>query len=174
MVRKLKEQRQEVIPSELQIAPRTPGRPSLYNPSMCEIVIKVAMQGGFHAAMQLACGIGKTQFYEWKNNIPEFKEAVDFADTISLAKQEEILTKLATGEYKGNVNAVLAVLNNKWKTDYSRSATSESTEITINNNTLNLTSEQVNEKIAQKLEKFRSLGIEFQPTTVIKENNELE
>ncbi len=125
------------------------------------------MQGGYHAAMMLACGIGKTQFYEWKNTIPEFKEAVDYADTISLTKLEDTLNKLGTGEYRGNVNAVLAVLNNKWKTDYSRSASTESTEITINNNTLNLTSEQVSTKITEKLEKMRRMGFDFIPHEVI-------
>lgn len=158
MVRKLKE-KQEIIPTELQIAPRKPGRPSLYKPEMCDIVVKVAMQGGFHAAMQLACGVSESQFYEWKKAIPEFQEAVAFADTISLAKQEDILQKLATGEYKGNVNAVLAVLNNKWKAQYSRSACTETTEINITNNTLNLSQDEISQKINRYLNKYKNKGL---------------
>lgn len=169
MVRKLKEKKQEVVPIDLQIAPRKPGRPTLYRPEMCDIVVKVAMNNGFHAAMQLACGVSETQFYEWKKTIPEFAEAVAFADTISLALLESTLIKNGTGELRGNVNATLAALNNKYKAHYSRTATSESHEITINNNTLNLTSDQMTQKIAQKLEKFRSLGLDLSAPIEVKD-----
>jgi hypothetical protein len=51
-------------------------------------------------------------------------------------------------------------MNNKFGNEYKRNASS--TEVTITNNTLNLTSEQVTEKIAQKMEKLKSLGVDIE------------
>ena len=132
-----------------------------YKPEMCDIVVQVANDGGFHAAMMVALGIGNDTFYRWKREIPEFKEAVEKADLISLALQEAILMDGMLGKIKGyNYSANSKILDNKYKALYQKDG-SGNTEITIN--TVNLTPEQLDNKIAQKLEKLKTMGIELKP-----------
>lgn len=144
------------------LVPRQRGRPLKYRPDMCDTIVAIAYEGGMHAAMWTACGISQSQFYEWKLNIPAFRDAVEEADGISLAFQEAVLVKGMLGQIKGyNFNANAMILNNKYKAIYSRSGSGDNTEIIINNNTLNLTSDQITQKIAQKLEKFKTLGVDL-------------
>lgn len=133
-----------------------------YKPEMCDVVIQVANDGGFHAAMMVALDIGNDTFYRWKREIPEFKEAVEKADLISLALQEAALMDGMLGKIKGyNFSANAMILNNKYKALYQRTDGGSTTDITIN--TINLTPEQLDTKIAQKLEKLKSMGIELKP-----------
>jgi hypothetical protein len=83
------------------------------------------------------------------------------------------------GEIPGfNVTAMAMIMNNKFPESYSRGTggnNSENTSITINN--LNLTPAQINDRIAQKLERFKSLGIELEtgllpePIEIVVEDN---
>src|SRR5260221_376748 len=148
-----------------EVVPYTRGAPTKYRSDMCGIVIQVAHDGGFHAAMMVACGIGNDTFYRWKNEIPEFKQAVDQADLISLALQEAVLVDGMLGKIKNyNFNANAMILNNKWRAQYARSGSGDNTEITIN--TVNLSKDQLDNKIAQKLERLKSLGIEMNKTPI--------
>lgn len=60
-----------------------PGPNIKYSSDMCDLIKQIAKEGGFHAAMIMACGISSKTFYRWKQEIPEFAEAVDEADNIS-------------------------------------------------------------------------------------------
>ena len=153
----------ELVVSEAEILPAKRGAPTKYKPEMCDIVQAVAHDGGFHAAMMVACGITNDTFYAWKRDIPEFKEAVEKADLISLALQEAALMDGMMGKIKNyNFSANAMILNNKYKALYTRGEGSGNTEVTIN--TINLTPDQIDTKIAQKLEKLRSMGIDLKPT----------
>ena len=144
---------------EQDFIPAKAGRTSSYRSEMCNLVIKVAEDGGFHAAMMVALGIGNDTFYRWKREIPEFKEAVEKADLVSLAIQEAALMDGMLGKIKGyNFSANAMILNNKYKSLYQKEA-NNTTDITIN--TINLTPEQLDNKIAQKLEKLKTMGIEL-------------
>jgi hypothetical protein len=133
------------------------GVKSLYNPRMCDLVIETAIAGGFHAAMCLSCGITAKTFDNYRKEHIEFNDAVEYADLITLSQQEQKLQDMADGKIKGDYRATAMLLNNKYRHIYDKTAGSN-TEITIN--TINLTSDQMNAQIAQKLEKLKSMGIE--------------
>ena len=147
----------EQLPNNL-MDPIKQGRPSLYDPKMCEIVIEIAKEGGFRAAMCVGLGITERTFNKYIKDFPEFANAVEFAELILLAQQEELLQLGAQGKIKNyDFRANSYILNNKYKQLYDKSG-GNNTEVTIN--TINLTPEQIQNKIAQKLEKLKSLGIE--------------
>lgn len=132
-----------------------------YRPWMCDAIIEVAQEGGYHAAMMLRIGVSKGVFYDYKNTIPEFAEALEKADLINLARQEKLLLDGAEGKVKNyNFTANQYILQNKYKSLYQRDNKElGSTSITINN--LTLTPEQRDSKIAQISEKLRSMGIDI-------------
>jgi len=136
-----------------------PGPESKYSPEACDKIIKIAAQGGHIPAMCLAAGCrSKDTWYRWQDEHPEFKEAVEMAKLVSQAFYESIGLKGMLGEIKDFNSTIFAmVMNNKFREDYSR-GTGNNTEVTINNNTLNLTSEQIKDRIAQTMEKLQSLG----------------
>lgn len=149
-----------LVQSEAEILPARRGAPTKYKVEMCDVIKAVATDGGFHAAMMVACGITNDTFYRWQREIPEFREAVAQADLISLALQEAALMDGMMGRIKNyNFNANAMILNNKYKALYTRGEGSGNTEVTIN--TINLTPDQMDIKISQKLEKLRSMGIDL-------------
>lgn len=148
---------------EPEIIPAKRGAPTKYQPEFCDRIIREAEQGGHIPAMMAAIGcMSKDTWYRWKEEHPEFKEAVEAAELVSQAHYERLGYMGMTGQIP-NFNATIfaLIMNNKFKHDYSRSSNGPSTEITIN--TVNLPPEQFREKIAQKLEKLRSLGYDFDP-----------
>ena len=133
-----------------------PGRPTAYHPKMCDVVVEVAQKGGFHSAMCIALGICFSTFNKYRKEYPEFAAAVEQADLVNLAAMEKSLVEAVHGDNtKLNFKAAEMLLSNKYRDLYSKVATT--TDITIN--TINLTSDELNAKIAQKLQKLQSLGI---------------
>lgn len=136
-----------------------------FEPRFCEDITEVAAAGGHIPAMMLKIGIkSKDTWYRWQREYPEFKEAVEFAEIISQAAHEEIGLKGMTGQIPNfNSTTYALIMNNKFGKDYKRNPNgSGGTEINITNNTMNLTSEQVQQKIAQKLEKLKSMGVDIE------------
>lgn len=138
------------------------GAPCNYKSEYCSKILSVANIGGHIPAMMVEIGIkSKDTWYRWQREYPEFKEAVEYADIISQAFYEELGLKAVQGKIKDFSATTYALLmNNKFGKDYKRNPSN--TEINITNNTLNLTSEQVQQKIAQKLEKLKSLGVDIE------------
>ncbi len=138
------------------------GRPSKYEPWMCDKIIEVAGEGGHIPAMCAAIGIrSEDTFHRWKKEHKEFADAYEEARTISQGVYESLLLQGALGKIKNfNFNAIAMIMNNKFPNDYKRGTGSGSnTEVTINQ--LNMTPEQVSAKINQKLERLKSMGIEL-------------
>jgi len=135
------------------------GAPCKYETWMCDTVIDIAQSGGFHAAMMVACGIDNDTFYRYKREIPEFKEAVECADLISLAIQEATLVAGARGEIKNyNFASNAMILSNKYRALYKGTEGGNNTEININNNTINLSPKERDDKIAQIMQKLKATG----------------
>lgn len=138
------------------------GRPSTYKPEYCEKIIDAAAQGKHIAGMMMAINVkSKETWYEWKKKYPEFNSAVEFAtNVVSKAFYEEVGLRGMMGEIeKFNATTWATVMNNKFKDEYSRGPNGAGTEITIN--TVNYSSEEMTQKIAQKLEKMKSLGVDL-------------
>jgi hypothetical protein len=138
------------------------GAPSLYDVNMCQRIVDIAAQGGHIAAMMDCLGIkSKDTWYRWQKEYPEFKEAVVQAEIKSQAFYEHLGLQALLGEIPHfSATTYALIMNNKFGNDYKRNAAS--TEVNITNNTMNLTSEQVTQKIAQKMEKLKSLGVDIE------------
>jgi len=137
------------------------GQPSYYEPWMCEAILEIAAKGGHIPAMCVRIGIKSISvFYEYINKHPEFKEAVAYGKLISQAFYEQQLLKGATGKIEGfNATAFALIMNNKFDNEYKRDRQNGTTEITINN--LNLSQDQMDYKIAQKMAALKSMGVDM-------------
>lgn len=144
---------------EIIVKPKKTGPVPKYQPSYCEEIIKVAAEGGHIAQMRVAIDCrSKETWYRWINEYPEFKEAVEYAELISQAFYERLGLMGAMGEVKNfNATTYALIMNNKFSDEYKRSGNSSNTEITINQ--VNMTPEQLEQKIAQKLQRLRSFGV---------------
>lgn len=138
-----------------------PGPVSKYSPDMCDKIKSAAAEGKHIAGMMCEIGISSNEtWYRWQKEHPEFGKAVKEADIISLAFYEENLLRGALGEIPGfNATAMATIMNNKFRKEYSRSGTG-GTEITFN--TLNLSDSEKMQKITQKLERLKSLGVDIE------------
>lgn len=138
------------------------GAPSLFSVDKCQQIVEVAAQGGHIAAMMKAIGIkSKDTWYRWQKEYPEFKAAVEEAEIESQAYLEFVGLQGILGKIPNfNSSTYALVMNNKFSSEYKRNPAA--TEINVTNNTLNLTPEQVTQKIAQKMEKLKSLGVDIE------------
>ena len=132
-----------------------------YTPDMCDKIIAVASKGGHIPAMMMAIGVkSKDTWYRWIKDYPEFKEAVEFAKISNQAFMEDIGMRAIVGTIPNfNSPTYALVMHNKFREDYKRDVGGNGhTEITINQ--VNLTSDEISLKIAQKLQKLKGLGID--------------
>lgn len=135
-------------------------------------MIEIAQQGGHQSAMAAALGLKSTDtFYRWKREIPEFKEMADEAMMHSQVFYEKENTKQITGESKGNATSLALVLNNKFRDEY-KPTEGGTTNTTIN--ILNLSAEEMDYKIAQKLEILRGAGIIAKEPLVIENDRPVD
>lgn len=135
-----------------------------YQPWMCDKVLEIAQEGKHVAEMLIAIGVrSKDTFYRWLKEYPEFGEAYEESKLISQAVHERILLQGALGQIPNfNFSAFAMIMNNKFPDEYKRgTGQGNNTEIVINNNTMNLTRDEIDLKIAQKLEQLKLLGVEI-------------
>ena len=145
--------------SKAEVIPKKHGN-CKYEPWMCDKLIEVAQEGGHVAQMCRAIGVrSKDTFYRWTREHPEFGEAYEEARLISQDLLEQLLLGHATGKIKGNFNAVAMLLNNKFRQEYTRSATGGGTEINIGsiNSIEHLDTDQLNKKLESKLKLLRTM-----------------
>lgn len=138
------------------------GPESKYSPEMCNIILEVAKRGGHVAEMMVQLNIAsKETFYRWQQEHPEFKESYQASKLVSQAFYEKLGLSGAMGEIPNfNASTYALIMNNKFSDEYKRSGSGGGhTEITVN--TLNLSPEQIESKITQKLEKLKSMGLEL-------------
>ncbi len=139
-----------------------PGPGTKYEETACLKVVEAASRGAHIPGMMLSLGVkSKDTWYRWQKEYPEFKEAVEFAKVVSQAFYEELGLAGIQGKIKDfNATTFALMMNNKFGEEYKRSSSGGgNTEITLN--TVNYSSDQVNQKIAQKLEKLKSLGLDL-------------
>lgn len=147
----------------------TAGRPSEYDPSMCQKVIDTFADGGFIPQACVVCGIkSKTTFYKYVKDYPEFAEAYETAKLHGQAYWEGVLGKSAVGKLRGGQTAMIqTILTNHYKDDYSKDSKEGGTNIHIGvlnqNKISNMSSEDLNKLI---LEKSKALGIDTIPISI--------
>jgi hypothetical protein len=133
---------------------------SKYDPAMCDMVIEVANEGGFHAAMMLKIGVSKGTFRTYRQEYPEFDNAVQQADLIIQAKTEKVVVDISENRKAGDFKAAAFILQTKFNQEYPRDGNELTpTSITINN--LTITNEERDYKIMQLSEKLRSSGYDL-------------
>jgi hypothetical protein len=93
---------------------RSVGRPSKYEPWMCDAVITVGEDGGHIYDMCKAIDVASFEtFYNWIKTYPDFGKAVSKAKLASITWWLRVNKGIALGEIKGNHSAVMAILKNK-------------------------------------------------------------
>jgi len=149
-------------PIEGKLLPVKRGPKNKYTPEMCDAIVAAASSGGHIPEMMLSIGIkSKDTWYRWQKENPEFKEAVEYSKIVNQAFYEKIGLKGIMGEIPNfNATTFALMMNNKFGDEYKRSHSGNGpTEITVN--TVNYNEEQTTEKIAQKLEKLKALGVDL-------------
>ena len=68
---------------------RPVGRPSLYDPAYCEQAIELGKIGKSTEAIGAILGVGTATLYRWRDEHPEFREALDIAKDMELYWWEE-------------------------------------------------------------------------------------
>ncbi len=143
------------------IEAKKPGPKPRYESWMCEKIVEVAAEGGHIPAMMAAINIfSKDTWYRWKIDYPEFKEAIEKAEIVSQAFYEKLGLLGTMGQIKNfSATTYMITMNNKFGDEYKRGTGGNSTEITINQVTL--PPEQLAQRIAQKAEQLKMLGVDI-------------
>ena len=68
---------------------RPVGRPSLYDPAYCEQVVALGKLGKSTEAIGSILGVGTATLYRWRDEHPEFREALELAKDHELYWWEE-------------------------------------------------------------------------------------
>ena len=69
---------------------RPVGRPSLYDAKYCEEVIVLGKLGKSSEAIGAILGVGTATLYRWRDEFPEFREALELAKEFELHWWEDI------------------------------------------------------------------------------------
>lgn len=69
---------------------RPVGRPSLYDPAFCERVIELGKLGKSTEAIGSMLDVGTATLYRWRDEFPEFREALEVAKDHELRWWEEM------------------------------------------------------------------------------------
>jgi transposase len=96
------------------------GRPTKYEPQMCEQLIKCGKQG--FSVVEMACHIGihKDTLYDWAKNNPEFSDSLKIAMQHSQDWWEKKGRAATFGEIEGfNPTAYIFQMKNRFREDYS-------------------------------------------------------
>lgn len=136
-------------------------RESKYKPWMCDKVVEIAADGGYIAKICIELSITPPTLTLWEKTRPEFARAMGVARLYMKAYLEEKMIDGMNGEIAGfNSTALAVALNAKFPEEYKRANGGSSTEITVNNNTVNMSVSEMDDKIKQIHQKFKSWGIE--------------
>ena len=68
---------------------RPVGRPSLYDPAYCQQAIELGKIGKSTEAIGATLGVGTATLYRWRDEHPEFREALDIAKDMELLWWED-------------------------------------------------------------------------------------
>lgn len=102
------------------------GRPSKYDPAMCETVIKCGREGMGKAEMAAELGIAYSNFDRWQHEHPEFQDAVKEAVRQSQAWWEKMGRVSTFGGTDGfNATSYIFQMKNRFRADWNDTVKSE-------------------------------------------------
>ena len=85
---------------------RPVGRPSLYDPAFVDQVIELGKLGKSTEAIGATLGVGTATVYRWRDEFPEFREALDTAKEYELLWWEDIAqTHMIENRESDKINA---------------------------------------------------------------------
>ena len=90
-----------------EIAEKRPvGRPSLYDPAYIDQVIELGKIGKSTEAIGATLGVGTATLYRWRDEFPEFREALETAKEYELLWWEDIAqTHMIENRESDKINA---------------------------------------------------------------------
>jgi transposase len=95
------------------------GRPTKYDPAMCEIVIQCGAEGKTLVGMADALNIHRDTLHEWRKSNPEFSDAIRFGLMKSQAWWEEKGRIATFGEVQGfSATAYIFQMKNRFAEDW--------------------------------------------------------
>ena len=87
---------------------RPVGRPSLYDPAFCDQVIELGKLGKSTEAIGATIGCGTATLYRWREEHPEFREALELAKEFELEWWETIAqTHMVENKESDRLNATI-------------------------------------------------------------------
>ena len=123
----------EIFEGELEIIPpRSGGRPTKYDPLMCELVIEFGAEGASQCEMAARLGISEDSLYEYKKKYSEFSDAIKQARALARAWWERMAREHGFGERKMNATAWIFTMKNRFPDHYKdRKEVSVSGNVTV-------------------------------------------
>lgn len=99
--------------------PKPIGRPSIYDPAMCERVVECGREGMGVAEMAAEIGISRETFNAWRKSRPEFSDAVKEAVALSQAWWEKQGRMATFGAIDGfNATSYIFQMKNRFRDDW--------------------------------------------------------
>lgn len=104
------------------------GRPTLYDPAHCEVVVETMREGKSLMSVAARLGVGRSTLTLWMKEHPEFMRAVEEGKALCAQRWEEIaLTNAMTGQ--GNATLTVFGLKNmardEWRDKHEHEHTGE-------------------------------------------------
>ena len=88
------------------VVKRPVGRPSAYDPAFCEKAIEMGKLGKSTEAIGSILDVGTATLYRWRDEFPEFREALDTAKEYELLWWEDIAqTHMIENRESDKINA---------------------------------------------------------------------
>lgn len=123
-----------------------------YKPSMCKEVFELFQKGLNRTQVAAYWGVSTKTVDGWKKAYPDFSTAYEDGLTQTHAYWDGILNEFITGERKGNVTALIFKKCNEDRGNYTQR--NEGTTVNINNNTLNMTHQEREQKLANYMKRI--------------------
>lgn len=99
--------------------PKPIGRPSIYDPAMCDRVVECGREGMGVAEMSAEIGISRETFNAWRKSRPEFSDAVKEAVALSQAWWEKQGRMATFGAIDGfNATSYIFQMKNRFRDDW--------------------------------------------------------
>lgn len=95
------------------------GRPSKYDPAMCETVVELGMQGKSKAQIAAKLQVTRETVDIWAKKHAEFSDAIKVAHDLALAWwEDEGQTGIKAGQGNFNATAFIFQMKNRFRDDY--------------------------------------------------------